>query len=54
MSNNRMRKWTDAKLDKELAFARAARDETHPENMRWLAQLLAEDSRRANLAQPCP
>ena len=41
-----MKRWSDEKLEKELAFARAAKDERHPENMAWLAACEAEMDRR--------
>jgi hypothetical protein len=44
-----MKRWTDAKVDKELAFARAANDGT-PECVEWLRSVEAEAVRRG-LAQ---
>lgn len=41
----RMTRWTDAKLDKEIAFAEAA-DEPGAEADEWLAHLRAERDRR--------
>lgn len=41
-----MKKWSNEKLERELCFARAARDETHQENLEWLAKVEAEASRR--------
>lgn len=43
----RIRHWSDAKLDKELAFATAALDRNHPENVEWFRALTAEAQRRA-------
>ena len=41
-----MKYWSDAKLEKELHFARAAKDPNHPENLEWLAACEAEAERR--------
>lgn len=42
-----MSRWSDAKLDKELAFAKAARDNAHTQNLAWLNALHYENGRRA-------
>jgi hypothetical protein len=46
-----MKRWSDAKLDKELAFARAAKDENDPANLAWLAACEAEANRRDSEAE---
>jgi hypothetical protein len=40
-----MRRWTDAKLEKELAFAYAAHDESEV-SAKWIIALEAEAKRR--------
>jgi hypothetical protein len=45
-----MSRWSDAKLDKELAFARAAKDESHPANLEWLAACEREAEVRKAMA----
>lgn len=45
-----MRRWTDAKLNKELAFARAIGG-SDTRNVGWLAELEAELKRRENSCQ---
>ena len=46
-----MKRWSDAKLDKEMTFARAAKDDSHPENLAWLAACEAEANRRDSAAE---
>lgn len=41
-----MKKWSDHKLDKELAFARAALSDNDPATYVWLAYILLELARR--------
>lgn len=41
-----MKRWSDAKLDKELTFALAAKDDGHAGNLEWLASVQAEAERR--------
>lgn len=41
-----MKRWSDAKLEKEHYFALAAKDENCPDNMKWLADVCAEMDRR--------
>lgn len=42
----KMSRWSDAKLDKELTFARTAKDDNDPATLAWLAACEAEVSRR--------
>jgi hypothetical protein len=41
-----IRKWTSKKLDREIAFAKAALTPGHPETFAWLRELSAELTRR--------
>lgn len=41
-----MRRWSDEKLDKELSFAQAARDNNDTQNLAWLEALEKENDRR--------
>ena len=43
-----MRRWHDEKLDKELIFARACRDNNDTQNLAWLMALEEENAYRAN------
>ena len=45
-----MKRWSNPKLDKELAFARAAKDKKHHENLAWLEILEREAFRRTMLS----
>ena len=42
----KVRHFSDSKLDMELSFARAARDDSWTQNLAWLAALEAEAVRR--------
>lgn len=44
-----MKRWSDAQLDKELAFAIAASDEDHAENQAWITKFKIEVVRRKAL-----
>lgn len=44
-----MRRWSDAKLEKESVFAVAAFDSKCPHNVAWLNAIQAEMDRRASL-----
>lgn len=46
-----MKRWSDAKLDKELYFARGFKDNNCPENLAWLAACEAESNRRDSAAE---
>lgn len=45
-----MRRWSDAKLDKELSFAQYARDNNDTQNLAWLNALYQENGKRAGKA----
>jgi hypothetical protein len=42
----RIKRWSDEKLDRELAFAELAVTDDHPETQEWLDAIRAEQSRR--------
>lgn len=44
---NTKRNWSNKRLDRELAFARTAKDPNHHENLSWLAECEAEANRRS-------
>lgn len=41
-----MKRWTDLKLEKELAFAQAAQDVNDPATLAWLRSIIDEIARR--------
>ena len=47
----KMRRWDNAKLDRELRFGRAALDDNHPENVAWLRALEVEADRRSRMSE---
>lgn len=47
---SKMRRWSDRKLDMELAFASSAQDPAHQETLDWLAACRLEQQRRASAA----
>lgn len=42
-----MKRWSDAKLAKELSFAQAAQDEAHQATLDWFLACIREGEQRA-------
>jgi hypothetical protein len=46
-----MKRWSDAKVEKELGFALLAADANHVENMAWVEAVMAEAKRRIAMVE---